>query len=201
MRGLTTIAAILGICTACGSGGPSFSRSKPEVIKNPPEVVQCGFGAQALAGLQDQHWDQWCERSREMHGPFERYSLEGTLLIRGEFAKNEPTGTWEWFHPSGDRMLRGGYTAGSPIGEWEWRHKNGETAQRGTYLEGVRDGQWITYFEDRTVASDGLYAAGVRAGNWKFWTPEGLVMRDQDWKDGTLARDEIPEQVPELVGP
>lgn len=200
----TVIATILGLLTACGGSGAGereFTGPKPKVIRKPPEVVYCGFGAKVMAGLQADHWAQWCERAKKMHGPYERYDHDGTLLIRGEFESNEPVGKWQWFHPGGERMLSGDYERGSPIGEWEWRHPNGETAQRGNYEEGVRSGQWLTYFDDRTKASDGNYTEGDRSGKWKYWTAGGDLLRDQTWRDGELTRDEAPAAKTELIGP
>lgn len=203
MRGrTTTIATVLGLLTACGGSSPvMLGGATPPVLERPPEVVLCGFGAKPLAGLQQDHWAQWCERSREMHGPYERYAHDGTLIVSGEFFKNKPVGKWQWFHPGGERLLAGTYEDGSPVGEWEWRHANGETAQRGAYTEGLRSGQWVTYFDDRTPASEGPYAEGQRDGEWSYWNAGSQLLRTQTWKAGALTKDETPEAKTELIGP
>lgn len=181
--------------TACGGssgGGGAFSGPTPPVIANPPEVVFCGFGARPRAGLQDDYWEQWCVRSKEMNGPYERYALDGTLIITGEYAAGEATGKWFFHHDSGDRSVVGSFESGSPVGEWEWRHLNGETAQRGGFSGGVRVGSWVTWFDDRTKASEGLYKAGERDGTWTYWNAEGVEMREQRWDKGKLVSNIAP---------
>ena len=192
---------VFAILTACGGSGPAIVYTNPPVVQNPPDAVTCGFGARVRAGLNKDHWHQWCERARKMEGPYERYNLEGTLLIKGSFKNNSPDGLWTWNHDDGSRLVTGSYQEGGRTGEWEWRHVNGETAQTGGFYRDAQDGEWLTFFSDRTPASKGRFVQGKRNGLWTWWTEDGRTMREQSWQDGALLADVTPGREPELINP
>lgn len=194
MLRIALIATGWALLVACGNSNGRVVRTvlKPPVIENPPEVVPCDFGARASAGLQFDYWEQWCVRSKQMEGPYERYTLDGQLIVSGRYEKSAAVGRWTFNYDDGMPKVVGVFENHLPVGRWEWQHPNGNNAQVGAFSGGVKVGKWVTWFANGTKASEGYFLGGRRDGEWTYWTPEGTVERTQRWDQGNLVQDGPP---------
>ncbi|HMB92648.1 MAG TPA: toxin-antitoxin system YwqK family antitoxin [Rhodothermales bacterium] len=79
------------------------------------------------------------------------------------------------------------FKAGQPHGkDTLWDH-NGALLYTATYVEGKLDGPAIWWYTDGQKRWETLYAMGERTGTWAQYAPDGDLLMQSEWKDGSLV--------------
>lgn len=68
-------------------------------------------------------------------------------------------------------------------------HPNGGKAKAYEVREGVFDGVVREWYEDGTPQTETHFKAGRRHGSNTYWNPDGSLLKEQLWEDGTLVEE------------
>lgn len=81
-----------------------------------------------------------------VHGPVEKRTSDGELLVSGEFDHGRWWGTWRFLGPAGKDL--GGCELPQGTGHCEVFHPNGQLERRASYVDGKPHGQDARYYDN-----------------------------------------------------
>ncbi len=155
---------------------------------------------------------QYCLK-RDRHGNLMREgrftqwdSKTGTMVIRGQFRKNQMDGVWQRFTPTGNLKMEmhykwgklhgdfklwypkgtvqlvARYQSGQLVGERTLFHENGVLAEKSFFRDGKLHGVKITWLENGDKASEELFEGGkkIEDRNWNKKVPSELQIAVQE---------------------
>jgi hypothetical protein len=105
-------------------------------------------------------------------GTWESFDLDGRLMARGPFSKNDPHGTWTLFHPSGNVAARGTFTHGDRDGAWSFFYDTTKETPiaKGSFQRGSLSGQWRHFDADGSLLATSEQVPGRETYGWPFLT-------------------------------
>jgi antitoxin component YwqK of YwqJK toxin-antitoxin module len=147
-------------------------------------------------------------------GRHTEYTTRGWKTEEGHYVSGKRHGTWTWWDVSGNVVAEGVYVAGTkwdgaflsshgphrrchmiatyrlgrrdgPYSVWSVSYK----LEGGVYENDRRHGRRVRRYTEGTggtgpIAEEGNYVMGRRDGKWKWWTREGHLIAEGEYKDG-----------------
>jgi len=106
---------------------------------------------------------------RKRHGFSRVYSVDGKLMLNGNYKDGKEEGVHEMYHQDGTLMSRLVYKEGKVINDngelfnetVKMLHLNGELATETKYVDGVIDGVVKAYTEDGSLVAESFYKMGI----------------------------------------
>ncbi len=90
----------------------------------------------------------------QLHGVFQRWLEDGTLVCKGEYSHGTKHGAWEIYFPTGILKLQGRYNQGQQDGVWSRYYPSGKLMETVDHLDGL--GFFELRAEDGTLCESGL---------------------------------------------
>ena len=81
---------------------------------------------------------------------------------RGSFKNGVLHGFWEDFNENGTLLNVGNYMNGKWDGLWKRFYRNGQLQEKGMYIKDKKDGVWEHYYKDGTPMKTVTWKNGVR---------------------------------------
>tara|TARA_R110002126_G_scaffold33398_2_gene104707 strand:+ start:9353 stop:10732 length:1380 start_codon:yes stop_codon:yes gene_type:complete len=138
----------------------------------------------------------------ERDGSFVEYALDGSILIKAQYANGEFHGREQRFQPDGKKILVATWKRGVLDGRHETFHANGKKAITCGYRNGELAGKYTRSSEDGSWVMNAVYNAGKLNGNLKV-RDDGKVVAQQVWKNGELLNLDgivpFPRSSPDLI--
>jgi uncharacterized protein len=141
-------------------------------------------------------------------GPCEDWSINGYILLKGNFRQERKDGEWNFYYYTGELektshykngLLEGAYTyyydnkvvnvsgnyhLGKKEGKWIWYTNKGGKDQEGTFVNDLQDGPWIYYYPTGQVSYNAFYKLGKKENKWEYF-----YANKQRFKVGTFKND------------
>lgn len=109
---------------------------------------------------------------RKGAGTWESFDLDGKLMARGPFSRNDPNGTWTLFHPSGNVAARGHFKNGDRDGAWSFYYDTPKETPiaKGSFDHGTLTGRWRHYDDSGELLATSEQVPGRETYGWPFLT-------------------------------
>jgi antitoxin component YwqK of YwqJK toxin-antitoxin module len=145
-------------------------------------------------------------------GPCEDWSINGYILLKGNFKQERKDGEWNYYYYTGDLektsnykngLLEGPYTyyydtkmvnvsgnyhLGKKEGKWNWFTNKGGKDMEGSFVNDLQDGAWIYYYPTGQVSYNAFYKEGKKEGKWEYYYKNNHLFKvgtfKNDVKDG-----------------
>lgn len=119
-------------------------------------------------------------------GFLEEYTLDGTLITKGEYYDGEKEGPW--FYQLNDHQEEGEYRYGLRNGEWIHHHLNGKISFKGSYIDGLPEGTHKYFNSKGVLIKEENYRYGEKHGKWKWFDAFGKETTSMQYKDGEIKK-------------
>jgi len=118
--------------------------------------------------------ERWCETHRGLReGPYERRFAGGRIAERGEYVRNQRTGTWTTYDGNDRQTSQWSYVDGTVTGDVLGWHASGALASRTEFFDGVPQGVVTRWYENGSIQVEGHYCAGRECGEWRWYDERG----------------------------
>jgi hypothetical protein len=123
----------------------------------------------------------------ERHGTFIEFAVDGTILIKSQYADDELDGREQRFYPNGAKMIIASYAHGELDGGYQSYFLSGQKDVTCGYKEGELHGHFKRWNESGTWHLKAAYKNGKLEGKLKL-EDNGRVISQQVWKRGVLQK-------------
>lgn len=149
----------------------------------------CPSGTKRIGDPPPNGHEEYCVRVLESgspikHGPYRKWSENGTLILEGRYDEGKEHGTWMQYHESGREKRRTDYDHGVYDGSWTKWYENGQKWADGTYRDGKKHGRGRFWYENGQIKADGSYREDVREGKSTNWYESGQIRSVGNYVDG-----------------
>lgn len=115
-------------------------------------------------------------------GTYTRYSKEGTLLEKSEYAENQLNGKQEFYYPNGQIQEMVNYVNGVHEGAYKTFFEDGKTEQEGQYIKGALEGKLKVYYENGQVKEIVEYKNNEEFGPFVEYHENGKLKTEGTYK-------------------
>jgi antitoxin component YwqK of YwqJK toxin-antitoxin module len=121
-------------------------------------------------------------RSGKREGEERKWSHRGVLISQGQWVGDQLAGQWRIYYPSGRRQSVLHYDKGTLHGVCSYWAEMGEKTEESEYSNGT----WsvmTTWYTNGLIQSEETEPGSGR-GRSRFWTPDGQLVADGQYRDG-----------------
>lgn len=111
-------------------------------------------------------------------GAYERYSAEGQLLEKAEYANDTLTGERILYFPNGKPNIVEQYARGLFEGPYQIYNEEGRLIQEGQYVQNRMEGEWKTYYPDGQLKESVTFKDNTEHGPFREWYENGQLQAE-----------------------
>ena len=126
-----------------------------------------------------------------MHGPYEAFDPEGTLLERATYRDGELDGERTLYYPDGGVQAVETHRAGAFDGTYRAYYPDGQLELEGEYVDDVMAGVWTGYYPDGTRKETVTFRDNQENGPFREWYSNGVVKAEGAYLDGDREQGEL----------
>ena len=67
-----------------------------------------------------------------------------------------------------------------------WFNNDSIYSSQGSYSYRVLDGKYERFYINGSLKEQGAFNKGIKSGSWKYWTKEGQLKYQENWRNGVL---------------
>jgi len=104
----------------------------------------------------------------------------------GQYVDGRKHGAWTRYRADGTKIAHEEYDHGLETGVWRTWYPDGAVESETTYERGAADGPHTEWHPNGVKRWQGQFRNGKREGTWYQWDDQGNLIRQQEYKAGTL---------------
>ena len=126
-----------------------------------------------------------------MHGTYEAFDDEGTLVERAAYVDGELHGERTLYYPSGEVQYVESHRDGIFAGPYRAYYPDGQLRLEGQYVDNAMDGVWTGYYPSGRTKETVTFRDNEENGPFREWYSNGVVKAEGDYLAGDHEHGEL----------